>query len=137
MRPILHLSLPVRDLEEAEDYYVRVLGCEVARRREDFIDVWFFGLQLTLHDRPDEVSGLVPGGSRHFGVTLGADDFSVLVARLEDRGAEWLVPVSTDDAGLETEQTKAKVVDPSGNVIEVKTYPDVVAALELPISAIS
>ena len=71
VRPILHLSLPVRDLEEAEDYYVRVLGCQVARRRPDFIDVWFFGLQLTLHDRPDEVTGLVPGGSRHFGVTLG------------------------------------------------------------------
>ena len=79
MRPILHLSLPVQDLEEAEDYYVGVLGCQVARRRTDFIDVWFFGLQLTLHDRPDEVTGLVSGGSRHFGVTLNADDFDALV----------------------------------------------------------
>jgi uncharacterized protein len=137
VRPILHLSLPVRDLEEAEDYYVRVLGCQVARRRPDFIDVWFFGLQLTLHDRPDEVTGLVPGGSRHFGVTLGPDDFGALVARLEECGAEWLVPVTTDDAGRQTEQTKAKVVDPSGNVIEVKTYPDVAAALELPSHLVS
>ncbi|HEY6471701.1 MAG TPA: VOC family protein [Acidimicrobiales bacterium] len=137
MRPILHLSLPVRGLEEAEDYYVRVLGCQVARRRTDFIDVWFFGLQLTLHDRPDEVTGLVPGGSRHFGVTLDPDDFGTLVARLEECGVEWLVPVTTDEAGLQTEQTKAKVVDPSGNVIEVKTYRDVVAALELPSDAVS
>jgi extradiol dioxygenase family protein len=137
MRPILHLSLPVRDLEESEDYYVGVLGCQVARRRTDFIDVWFFGLQLTLHDRPDEVTGLVPGGSRHFGVTLNADDFDALVARLEEHSVEWLVPVTTDDAGLPTEQTKAKVADPSGNVIEVKTYPDVVAALELPSHAAS
>jgi uncharacterized protein len=132
VRPILHLSLPVRDLEEAEDYYVRVVGCQVARRRTDFIDVWFFGLQLTLHDRPGEVTGLVPGGSRHFGVTLGPDDFAALVARLDECGGEWLVPVTTDDAGLPTEQTKAKVVDPSGNVIEVKTYRDVEAALEVP-----
>jgi extradiol dioxygenase family protein len=137
VRPILHLSLPVRDLEEAEDYYVRVLGCQVARRRTDFIDVWFFGLQLTLHDRPDEVTGLVPGGSRHFGVTLNADDFGALVARLEDHSVEWLVPGTTDDAGLQTEQTKAKMADPSGNVIEVKTYPDVAAALEVPSQAVS
>ena len=33
-----------------------------------------------------------------------------------------MVPVGTDDAELETEQTKGKVADPSGNVIEVKTY---------------
>ena len=131
MRPILHLSLPVRDLQEAQDYYARVLGCQVARRRTDFIDVWFFGLQLTLHERPEEVTGLVPVGSRHFGVTLGPDDFGALVARLEDSGAHWLVPVTTDDAGLPTEQTKAKVVDPSGNVIEVKTYRDAEAALEI------
>lgn len=137
MEPILHLSLPVRDLQEAEDYYVRVLGCQVARRRTDFIDVWFFGLQLTLHGRPDEVAGLAPGGSRHFGVTLGPDDFAAMVARLDERGAQWLVPVATDDAGLPTEQTKAKIVDPSGNVIEVKTYRDVQAALELPSPASS
>ena len=44
---------------------------------------------------------------------------------------QWLVPVATDDAGLPTEQTKTKVADPSGNVIEFKTYRDVAAALEL------
>ena len=43
----------------------------------------------------------------------------------------WLVPVSTDDEGLPTEQTKAKIADPSGNVIEFKTYRDVDAALEI------
>ena len=42
-----------------------------------------------------------------------------------------MVPVSTDDAGLPTEQTKAKFADPSGNVIELKTYRDVDAALEI------
>ena len=30
-----------------------------------------------------------------------------------------------------TEQTKAKIADPSGNVIELKTYRDVDAALEI------
>lgn len=131
MQPILHLSLPVRDIEEAREFYVRALGCQPARQREGFIDVWFFGLQLTLHDRPDEATGLVPGSARHFGVTLDRKEFDQLVERLEKSGVEWIVPVTTDDAGLLTEQTKAKIVDPSGNVIEVKTYRDVEAALEI------
>ena len=29
--PILHLSMPVRDLEEARRFYVDVLGCEPGR----------------------------------------------------------------------------------------------------------
>lgn len=131
MEPILHLSIPVRDLEEARAFYVSVLDCQPARARADFIDVWFFGLQLTLHDRPQE-TGLTPGGSRHFGVTLPREQFDALVARLASSGVDWLVPVSTDDEGLSTEQTKTKIVDPSGNVIELKTYRDVAAALEIP-----
>jgi extradiol dioxygenase family protein len=43
----------------------------------------------------------------------------------------WVVPVTTDDQGQPTEQTKAKIADPSGNVIEIKTYADVKSALEL------
>lgn len=131
MQPILHLSLPVRDLEEARDFYVHTLGCQPARQRDDFLDVWFFGLQLTLQDRPDEATGLLPGSSRHFGVTLDRSDFDQLVERLERQGVQWVSPVTTDDAGLLTEQTKAKIVDPSGNVIEVKTYRDFQAALEI------
>lgn len=131
MQPILHLSLPVRDIEEARDFYVHALGCLAARQRDDFVDVWFFGLQLTLHDRPDEATGLVAGSARHFGVTLGRAEFDELVEHLERSGVQWVSPLTTDDAGQLTEQTKAKIVDPSGNVIEVKTYRDFQAALEI------
>ena len=130
--PILHLSIPVRDVDEALDFYARAFGCRAARRRAGFADVWFYGMQVTLQDRPDDAAVVHPGGTRHFGVTLERKDFDELVARLEAAGASWVVPVTTDDAGLVTEQTKAKVVDPSGNVIEIKTYPDPAAALEIP-----
>ena len=129
MQPILHLSIPVRDVSEARAFYVSALGCEAARLRPGFCDVWFYGMQLTLQDRPDE-AGPTPG-SRHFGVTLSRESFDQAVARLDAHGAQWVSPVSTDDAGLPTEQTKGKVVDPSGNVIELKTYRDVGAALEI------
>jgi uncharacterized protein len=131
VQPILHLSIPVRDMQEAGDFYVHTLGCQSARTRPGFTDVWFFGLQLTLQDRPDEVAGLRDGGSRHFGVTLGRDDFDSVITRLDAGGVAWLVPASTDDEGQPTEQTKAKIADPSGNVIEFKTYRDVDAALEI------
>jgi hypothetical protein len=118
-------------MDEARDFYVHTLGCQSARVRAGFTDVWFFGLQLTLQDRPDEVAGLQVGGSRHFGVTLGRDDFDAVLARLAAGDVDWLVPVTTDDKGEPTEQTKAKIADPSGNVIEFKTYRDVDAALEV------
>jgi uncharacterized protein len=131
VQPILHLSIPVRDIEEARDFYVHTLGCQAARTRAGFADVWFFGMQVTLQDRPDEVAPLRAPGSRHFGVTLGRDEFDTLLSHLDACGVDWLVPVSTDDEGQPTEQTKAKLVDPSGNVIEFKTYRDVDAALEV------
>jgi extradiol dioxygenase family protein len=131
VQPILHLSIPVRDIDEARDFYVHTLGCESARARSGFTDVWFFGMQITLQDRPDEVAAVRADASRHFGVTLSRDDFDAMAARLTARGVEWLVPVSTDDEGRSTEQTKGKITDPSGNVIEFKTYRDVDAALEI------
>jgi extradiol dioxygenase family protein len=130
--PILHLSLPVRDLGEARNFYVDALGCRAARTRDGFVDVWFYGMQVTLHDRPDLAQPSADGGCRHFGVTLAREEFDDAVARLGARGVSWLDPVSTDHKGSPLEQTKAKITDPSGNVIEIKTYPDVGSALEIP-----
>jgi uncharacterized protein len=130
--PILHLSLPVRDVGEARDFYVDTLGCRAARARDGFVDVWFYGMQLTLHDRPDETQPTGSRGCRHFGVTLARDEFDAVVARLDACRAPWVDPVSTDHPGSALEQTKAKIADPSGNVIEIKTYPDVASALEMP-----
>ncbi len=130
VQPILHLSIPVRDLDEARNFYVHVLGCQSARARADFTDVWFYGMQITLQDRPDEVVAMPTHGCRHFGVTLGREEFDAIVARLRTQGVDWASPVTTDDEGLATEQTKGKIADPSGNVIELKTYRDVDAALE-------
>ena len=131
MQPILHLSIPVRDLDEARAFYVDVLGCEAARARLGYQDVWFYGMQVTLHDRPDETADLSSGSVRHFGVALGRDDFDAMVERLRATDVRWISPVCTDDEGMPTEQTKLKIGDPSGNVIELKTYRDVDAALEI------
>ncbi len=127
--PILHLSLPVKDLAAAQAFYVDVLGCRLGRTGIGGSDVWFYGLQLTLQDRPDEVLPDRDRGTRHFGVTLSRDDLTGLLARLEQHPVTWLEPVHTDYAGTPKEQTKAKLLDPSGNAIEIKTYADLVMGL--------
>jgi extradiol dioxygenase family protein len=130
MQPILHLSLPVRDLAEARDFYVNVLGCRLGRVGAGGVDVWFYGLQLTLQDRPGEVLPDSQRGVRHFGVTLDADALAALLCKLERHPIIWVDPVSTDYAGTPKEQTKAKFLDPSGNVIEIKTYADLATGLQ-------
>ncbi len=126
--PILHLSLAVHDLGVARDFYRDVLGCEIGRVRDGWIDVWFHGLQLTLHEDPAEVVPPGAGCVRHFGVTMAADELARLLARLESSAVEWLRPSTTDGAGTPRAQTKAMIADPSGNAIELKTYADPAAA---------
>jgi extradiol dioxygenase family protein len=132
VEPILHLSLPVRDLDEARAFYVDVLGCKIGRVRDGWIDVWFYGMQLTLHEEPDLVSAPDPRGVRHFGVTLGAEELARLLDRVRTQNVvpsiEWLRPLATDHAGTPRAQTKAMIVDPSGNAIELKSYADPAAA---------
>jgi extradiol dioxygenase family protein len=130
MEPILHLSLPVEDLAIAQEFYVTVLGCRLGRTGPGGADVWFYGLQLTLQHRPDEVLSEDQRGVRHFGVTLGRDALADLLSRLDAHPITWLERVHTDYAGTPKEQTKAKLVDPSGNVIEIKSYADLAAGLQ-------
>ena len=130
MEPILHLSLPVRDLQESIDFYVESLGCDLGRVRERFADVWFFGMQLTLHDRPEQVLSPAENGVRHFGVTLSTDQMDALLERTRARGVAFASPVATDYAGTDREQRKAKLLDPSGHAIEIKTYIDPAVAFD-------
>lgn len=130
MDPILHLSLPVADLEAARAFYVDTLGCGAGRVADGWIDVWFFGLQLTLQEHPDQVLSAKQTGVRHFGVTVGADTLSELIARAEAADVDWVHPLTTDYGGTPREQTKAKLRDPSGNVIELKSYVDPAVAFE-------
>ena len=126
--PVLHLSIAVRDLEASRAFYTDVLGCEIGRERADCIDVWFHGLQLTLHEDPDQVVAPGDRAVRHFGVTLPAEELAAVLARVDAHDVEWVRPVQTDGAGTPREQTKAMIADPSGNAIELKSYADLDAA---------
>jgi len=122
---ILHLSIPVDDLARAREFYEQAMGCRIGRVHDDWLDVWFFGLQLTLQERPDEVAALPDPGTRHFGVTLpDADVFHGLVARLDAHRAEWISAPEHHEASALAGKVGGKIADPSGNVIEIKYYPE-------------
>ena len=124
--PILHLSLPVDDLAAARSFYEEALGCRLGRARDRWFDVWFFGLQLTLALRPDEVRDVEEQGARRFGVVLGdAQSFWALVERLDAHGVAWLArPARHDEAELSGKVLGRTLRDPAGNVIEIKHYAD-------------
>lgn len=124
MTPVLHLSLPVHDLDAARRFYVEALGCRPGRTRERWIDVWFFGLQLTLHLSPTEVRASDAQGVRHFGVVLGAADYADVLDRLEEHDVEWLSPPTTHEAIALSGKAGGMLADPSGNVVEIKHYAD-------------
>ena len=122
-QPVLHLSLPVSDLDAARDFYEHTLGCRIGRTREDWFDAWFFGLQLTLQLRPLEVVDTSQQGVRHFGVVLPSlSEFNDLVNRINTSEHQWISePEQHTDAKL-SGKISGKLADPSGNVIEIKYY---------------
>lgn len=80
--PIPHLSFAVHDLDAARRFNVYLLGGELGRRREAWIDVWLGGQQLTFQLPPEELPKRQ--GKWHFGATLWIDAWESEVRRLRD-----------------------------------------------------
>jgi hypothetical protein len=126
-RDVFHLAIPVYDLDDSEAFYVRLMGCRLARRYADRITIDFFGDQLVCHltDPPDsrEVSlNLYP---RHFGVTFrNGDDFDAVYQLCLQRKIELFADVSTRFEGLAEAHRTFVVRDPSDNLVEFKHYFD-------------
>lgn len=113
----------MRDLGEARRFYESAFGCDVGRVRVGWLDVWFFGMQLTLQERPDEVLDASQQGVRHFGVVLDDEaTYEQLIEQLRSHNVPWLSdPTRHTEAELSGKRG-GKLADPSGNVIEIKYY---------------
>ncbi len=120
MRPIFHLSIPVRDLDEAVAFYGSQLGAEIGRRTDDFADALLFGAQVTLQNDPGNVTEPMPR-TRHFGATLRWDEWELVASRFAE-GPLVIESPTVSYQGEPIEQGKMMIVDPSGNLIEIKAY---------------
>jgi hypothetical protein len=123
---VFHLAIPVHDLDEAQRFYVTLLGCKLARRYDDRITVDFFGDQLVCHLTEEMATGrpesLYP---RHFGVTFRAGaDFEALHHCAVTRKIPFYQEASTRFEGLVEEHSTFVLLDPSGNLLEFKHYRD-------------
>ncbi len=130
IRPF-HLALPVTDLHLAEAFYCGLLGCNKGRTASRWIDLNFFGHQVTLHliDANDAAvpTNPVDGDSvpaRHFGIVLDMADWRSLADRLQTVKTEFLIPPRTRFEREAGEQSTFFIVDPSGNALEFKSFVD-------------
>ncbi len=123
MKPF-HLSLAVPDLASARAFYQGVLGCAPGRVNVDWIDVHFFGHQLTLH----QATASHPAQAiDHFGVLLDCAEWRALAEACRQHGVPFSLQPRVLQRGERSESGKFIVRDPAGNTLEFK-YPARVAA---------
>jgi len=130
MQPF-HLAIAVNDLEQTEDFYTTKLGCSIGRRCEKWIDFNFFGHQLSVHLKPEEVSDAkrneVDGKSvpvRHFGLVLAWDNWCDLAEKLEQQNTDFIISPYIRFKNKPGEQATMFFQDPSGNALEFKSFKD-------------
>ena len=66
--PRFHLAFPVHDLEKARVFYAEILGCEVGRYSDKWIDFNLYGHQIVAHLSPQDCSP-TPGEQGTFFIT--------------------------------------------------------------------
>lgn len=130
LRPF-HLAIPVTNLAVAEEFYCGLLGCDKGRTASRWIDLDFFGHQVTLHLVDDDGSATLTNPvdgdsvpSRHFGVVLDMEDWRSLAEKLERADCEFLISPRIRFQGEVGEQATLFLYDPASNALEFKSFAD-------------
>lgn len=132
-----HLAAPIRDIEETREFYTKLLDCRVGREAETWIDLDFYGHQLSFHVKPDELTDVkanqVDGKDvpvRHFGAILEWESWQSLSKKLVAHGMIFVIDPYIRFAGETGEQATMFFHDPSGNALEFKAFknPDQIFA---------
>ena len=116
-----HLSFVVSDLDAVRGFYVDVLGCEIGRDLGDWIDILFFGHQLTIHQENDREPAVAID---HFGLILDKPTWLGVAETCKTHSIEFAMDPRIIGEGTESESGKYVVFDPAGNHIEFKYYKD-------------
>ena len=131
MNTPFHLAFPVKDLEQTKTFYGDLLGCEMGRSAERWVDFDFFGHQLSAHLRPEaldnEPTNEVDGKKvpvRHFGAILEWKQWHQLADKLKAEGISFIIEPYIRFQGQIGEQATMFFLDPSGNALEFKSFKD-------------
>ncbi|MFL2988645.1 glyoxalase [bacterium] len=124
-----HLAFPVNDIEKAKQWYIDVLGCSIGRESTRWVDFNFFGHQISAHLVENTISiqqiNSVDNKDipvRHFGIILNDSEWKKLANKFAKINLDFLVSPYTRFEGEIGEQSTMFIKDPSGNVIEFKSF---------------
>ncbi len=128
LRPF-HLAIPVHNLDLAREFYGDILGCTTGRESEHWIDFNFFEHQLVTHlsinKSVSDVVNIVDGDRvpvPHFGIILEKKVWDTMVQNLSELGVKFIIEPRTRFKGKTGEQSTLFIKDPSGNVLEFKSF---------------
>jgi extradiol dioxygenase family protein len=124
-----HTSIAVSDIAETKNFYVYVLGCTVGRSAHNWVDIDFFGHQLTAQLEPSMVVPHDEGRRakrkfpvRHFGVIIPTERWCSLLDNLMARNVDWIVEPPVFFSGEAGERRCMILRDPDGCAIEFKSF---------------
>ena len=134
VRPF-HIAFPVRDIDEARQFYGRTLGLPEGRSADTWIDFDLFGHQIVAHYKPSTSDALESSTHHnpvdghdvpvpHFGVILTMDDWKTFRDRLITAGIQFKIEPYIRFEGEAGEQATMFFLDPSGNALEFKAFAD-------------
>jgi len=130
VRPF-HLAFPVLDLDDAEEFYVKVIGCSIGRRTPNSINFNFHGHQIVAHlvesIRGSSADGQVDGKKVppfHFGLVMEWDDWNHFRDVLIQTNISFRIKPHIRYPGKVGEQATMFIDDPSGNALEFKSFRD-------------
>lgn len=126
-----HLAFPVSDLAKTRDFYENLLGCQVGRTADHWIDFNFWGNQITAHLTDQQIvepsANPVDGKNvpiKHFGAILEWNEWEKLSEKLIAAGTDFIIKPYVRFKGEVGEQGTMFFLDPSGNALEFKTFKD-------------
>jgi len=126
-----HLAFSVKNIGNTKQFYVDILGCTVTKATKHWLNINFFGHQLSIHENPqmkaEKEKILVEEKEvplRHFGVILKKKEWEDLAKKLEKDKAKFLIEPKLKHEKQVCEQAIMFLEDPSGNGIEFKFYTD-------------
>ena len=138
---LFHLAIPINDIAKSRRFYEQVLKCTVGRSATRWIDINFWNHQVSLHvvddlglaEQTNSVdSDIVP--VRHFGLILDWDQWLELKHRLTEgphsTEISWVIKPKIRFENEVGEQATMFLRDPSGNVLEFKSFQDMTQVFE-------
>ena len=124
-----HLAFPVKNLNATKDFYKKILNCKIGRESESWVDFNLYGHQIVAHLAPEECSYFssnkvdedqIP--CSHFGVILDWHEWEELYKKLDLLKINFLINPKIRFKNKSGEQGTFFIKDPSGNVLEFKTF---------------